>query len=101
MVFNSDHKDTANGFNANYLIRKAFQEPVPQTGKKHFCEILKILCLEGSDPNHCGHIIQAGPKATNGSITSPGFPVKYSQNQICDWQIVARPGHQASLIKFD
>lgn len=80
-----------------YIIRKTFQESVPKIGNKalgFLFYIGDVMFTEGSDPHHCGHIIEATPEITNGSLSSPGFPVKYSQNQICDWKIIARPGHQ-------
>ncbi|KAI1702286.1 CUB domain-containing protein [Ditylenchus destructor] len=83
VVFSSDFFGTANGFNAFYEIRKAFREDVPSK--------------EGSDPRHCGHLIESRDDVTTGYFTSPGFPVKYNKDQICDWEIHARPNHQVLL----
>uniref|UniRef100_A0A914XX19 CUB domain-containing protein n=1 Tax=Panagrolaimus superbus TaxID=310955 RepID=A0A914XX19_9BILA len=81
VIFSSDSFGTDNGFKAFYEIRRAFKEDVP----KH------------SDSRHCGHLIQASDQMPSGYFSSPGFPVKYNKDLICDWQILARPGHQILL----
>jgi hypothetical protein len=94
VTFFSNAYGTANGFNCIYIVRKAFEEAVPKTGKIGAKLLDLSLFLEGSDAHHCGHVIQSGSELTSGWLSSPGFPIKYSQNQLCDWQIIARPQHQ-------
>uniref|UniRef100_A0A914CE37 CUB domain-containing protein n=1 Tax=Acrobeloides nanus TaxID=290746 RepID=A0A914CE37_9BILA len=83
VVFSSDSVGTENGFKAFYEIRKAFNEDVPSK--------------EGSDSRHCGHVIQATDEKTTGYFHSPGYPIKYNKDLICDWMIVAREKHQILL----
>jgi hypothetical protein len=84
VIFSSDSFGTDNGFKAFYEIRRAFKEDVPSKPKH-------------SDSRHCGHLIQASDQMPSGYFSSPGFPVKYNKDLICDWQILARPGHQILL----
>ena len=55
------------------------------------------LSAEHSDSRHCGHLIEPNPMKTSGYFYSPGYPVKYGKDMICDWLIRARPGHQILL----
>uniref|UniRef100_A0AC34QJ52 CUB domain-containing protein n=1 Tax=Panagrolaimus sp. JU765 TaxID=591449 RepID=A0AC34QJ52_9BILA len=84
VVFSSDSFGTANGFKALYEIRRAFKESVPSK-------------IDHSDSRHCGHLIQPNALKTSGFFYSPGYPVKYSKDLICDWEIQARSGHQILL----
>ena len=43
----------------------------------------------------CPHLILSD---TSGDITSPKFPSKYPENQICSWQIIARKGKRVKLV---
>lgn len=43
----------------------------------------------------CPHLILS---ETSGDITSPKFPSKYPENQICSWQIIARKGKRVKLV---
>lgn len=82
VVFHSDGFGTANGFDAHYEIRDAFEEEVPHLRK---------------DKRHCGELIQTNEGRTTGHFESPGYPVKYGTNKQCDWEIRVRPGHQVLL----
>lgn len=53
--------------------------------------------LDGSDSRHCGHMIHANDDKTTGYFHSPGYPIKYNKDLICDWMIVAREDHQVLL----
>uniref|UniRef100_A0A914KHY1 CUB domain-containing protein n=1 Tax=Meloidogyne incognita TaxID=6306 RepID=A0A914KHY1_MELIC len=81
VVFHSDGFGTANGFDAHYEIRDAFEEEVPHR----------------KDKRHCGELIQANEELTTGHFESPGYPVKYGTNKQCDWEIRVRSGHQVLL----
>ena len=43
----------------------------------------------------CPHLILS---ETSGDITSPKFPSKYPENQICSWQIIAGKGKRVKLV---
>ncbi|KAK0424700.1 hypothetical protein QR680_008799 [Steinernema hermaphroditum] len=83
VVFSSDSSGTANGFKAFYEVRNAFKEDIPSK--------------EGLEPRHCGHRIVAHSDFVTGSVVSPGYPIKYNKDVICDWEVVSRPGHQILL----
>lgn len=95
VIFHSDGFGTANGFDAHYEIREAFEEEVPTR----------------KDRRHCGELIEANDQQTTGHFgwskcrnlfcifiaESPGYPVKYGTNKQCDWEIRVRPQHQVLL----
>uniref|UniRef100_A0A915Q495 CUB domain-containing protein n=1 Tax=Setaria digitata TaxID=48799 RepID=A0A915Q495_9BILA len=81
VFFRSDHEGTGNGFKAIYQIRKAFAEEIPT----------KPL------PRHCGQRIVRTDEMVSGWIVSPGYPIKYNKDLICDWEITVRPDHQVLL----
>ncbi|KAL3998955.1 CUB domain family protein [Acanthocheilonema viteae] len=81
VFFRSDHEGTGNGFKAIYQIRKAFTEEIPT----------KPLA------RHCGQRIARTNDLTSGWLVSPGYPIKYNKDLICDWEITVRPNHQVLL----
>uniref|UniRef100_A0A0R3RIW4 Cubilin n=1 Tax=Elaeophora elaphi TaxID=1147741 RepID=A0A0R3RIW4_9BILA len=81
VFFRSDHEGTGNGFKAIYQIRKAFTEEIPTKPVAR----------------HCGRRITRTDDLTSGWLVSPGYPIKYNKDLICDWEITVRPNHQVLL----
>lgn len=81
VFFLSDHEGTGNGFKAIYQIRKAFTEEIPTKPVAR----------------HCGQRITRTDDFTSGWLVSPGYPIKYNKDLICDWEITVRPNHQVLL----
>ncbi|VDM95244.1 unnamed protein product [Thelazia callipaeda] len=81
VFFRSDHEGTGNGFKAIYRIRKAFAEEIPTN----------------ATARHCGQRIKRTDQMTSGWFVSPGYPIKYNKDLICDWEITVRPDYQILL----
>ncbi|CAG9537827.1 unnamed protein product, partial [Cercopithifilaria johnstoni] len=81
VFFHSDHEGTGNGFKAIYQIREAFTEEIPTIPVAR----------------HCGQRISRTDDLTSGWFISPGYPIKYNKDLICDWEITVRPNHQILL----
>ncbi|VDK82458.1 unnamed protein product [Onchocerca ochengi] len=81
VFFLSNHEGTGNGFKAIYQIRKAFAEEIPTKAVAR----------------HCGQRITRTDDLTSGWFVSPGYPIKYNKDLICDWEITVRPNHQILL----
>lgn len=125
VFFRSDHEGTGNGFKALYKIRKAFIEEIPTRGRKKawvilpfflifrfmdlwdqifwLCEKHQLLLAAASKwvaatARHCGQRIARTDAVTSGWLVSPGYPIKYNKDLICDWEITVRPDHQVNKI---
>uniref|UniRef100_A0A1I7VA47 CUB domain-containing protein n=1 Tax=Loa loa TaxID=7209 RepID=A0A1I7VA47_LOALO len=87
VFFRSDHEGTGNGFKAIYQIRKAFAEEIPTKPVAR----------------HCGQRIIRTDDLISGWFVSPGYPIKYNKDLICDWEITVRPNHQVllNLVKME
>lgn len=49
---------------------------------------------------HCGQRITRTDKLTSGWLVSPGYPIKYTKDLICDWEINVRPNYQVPVVFF-
>uniref|UniRef100_A0A9J2PDU0 CUB domain-containing protein n=1 Tax=Ascaris lumbricoides TaxID=6252 RepID=A0A9J2PDU0_ASCLU len=87
VFFRSDSQGTGNGFKALYKIRKAFKEAIPTR----------------ETSRHCGQRITRTDDHTTGWLVSPGYPIRYNKDLICDWEIKVRPGHRIllNLVKME
>ncbi|KHN72567.1 Cubilin [Toxocara canis] len=87
VFFRSDSQGTGNGFKALYKIRKAFKEEIPTR----------------ETSRHCGQRITRTDDRTTGWLVSPGYPIKYNKDLICDWEVKVRPGHRVllNLVKME
>ncbi|VDK42953.1 unnamed protein product [Anisakis simplex] len=85
--FRSGSQGTGNGFKALYKIRKAFKEEIPTR----------------ETSRHCGQRITRTDDRTTGWLVSPGYPIKYNKDLICDWEIKVRPGYRIllNLVKME
>ncbi|CAI4230249.1 unnamed protein product [Auanema sp. JU1783] len=83
VIFSSDSSGTGNGFKALYEIRPSRREDIPST--------------DTHGGNRCGRKIYASATSPTGSLTSPNYPIKYTKDVHCDWEIIAREGYKLLL----
>ncbi|MCP9260570.1 CUB domain protein [Dirofilaria immitis] len=75
---------------AKHSLKKSRQKAINYKDSMKFSKFLAV-------PRHCGQRIARTDDLISGWFVSPGYPIKYNKDLICDWEITVRPNYQILL----